>query len=99
MNEGHAALLAVELFREARETAIDAEAALEGVKRLCIFTTHTPVPVGHDRFAPALVDKVLGGEPLALGGQLKSGHRRTAQNRPKQQTLKPGVSCSATREG
>lgn len=62
LNEGHAALVAVELFREttlARDTTPDFDA----VRRRCTFTTHTPVPAGHDRFDWGLVHRVLG-EPL-----------------------------------
>ena len=56
MNEGHAAFLAVELIREklvARQTFADALAA---TKAQCIFTTHTPVEAGHDRFPLELMD-------------------------------------------
>jgi starch phosphorylase len=63
MNEGHAALLTIELLREVREqagrTAIE-PADLDAVRRQCVFTTHTPVPAGHDQFALELVDQVLG---------------------------------------
>ncbi len=63
MNEGHAALLTLELLREQREAAgrstVD-RADREAVHRQCVFTTHTPVPAGHDRFSLELVDQVLG---------------------------------------
>jgi starch phosphorylase len=53
MNEGHAALLALELLGEEAEkagrTSIRGE-DIEKVRSKCIFTTHTPVPAGHDRF-------------------------------------------------
>src|ERR1700676_5043330 len=53
MNEGHAALLALELLGEEAEkagrTSIRGE-DIEKVRNKCIFTTHTPVPAGHDRF-------------------------------------------------
>lgn len=58
MNEGHAALLALELLREGKESAGDWD--FEGVRRSCIFTTHTPVASGHDRFSYELVQKLLG---------------------------------------
>lgn len=63
MNEGHAALLTIELLRERREaeTRSDIIAAdLDAVRRQCVFTTHTPVPAGHDQFDLELVDRVLG---------------------------------------
>ncbi|MBS1842677.1 MAG: alpha-glucan family phosphorylase [Acidobacteria bacterium] len=53
MNEGHAALLTLELLGEeaekaGRESVIGED--IEKVRRKCVFTTHTPVPAGHDRF-------------------------------------------------
>ena len=53
MNEGHAALLTLELLGEEAEKAgresINGE-DIEKVRNKCVFTTHTPVPAGHDRF-------------------------------------------------
>jgi glycogen phosphorylase len=53
MNEGHAAMLTLELLGEEAEkggrTSIRGE-DIEKVRNKCIFTTHTPVPAGHDRF-------------------------------------------------
>ena len=67
MNEGHSALLAVALLAEhARERGL-LGATLDdrrAVHRHCVFTTHTPVPAGHDRFPIALVRAVLG-RPIA----------------------------------
>lgn len=63
MNEGHAALLTLELLREQREGAGRGEILpedLEAVRRQCVFTTHTPVAAGHDQFPLELVDQVLG---------------------------------------
>jgi starch phosphorylase len=53
MNEGHAALLALQLLREEAEK--EGRASIRGediekVRSKCVFTTHTPVPAGHDRF-------------------------------------------------
>jgi starch phosphorylase len=58
MNEGHAALLTLELLRQRRTE--DVEWDFNGVRDQCIFTTHTPVPVGHDQFSYDLVKQVLG---------------------------------------
>ncbi|HAV62247.1 MAG TPA: DUF3417 domain-containing protein [Verrucomicrobiales bacterium] len=55
MNEGHAAFLTLELLREKLETGSSLEAAREATRRECIFTTHTPVEAGHDRFSPDLM--------------------------------------------
>jgi starch phosphorylase len=60
MNEGHAALLTVELLREQLGSAGDVPCDLEAIRERCIFTTHTPVEAGHDQFSYSIVDKVLG---------------------------------------
>jgi len=63
MNEGHAALLTVELLRETRDAAGRSEfqpADFDQVRKSCVFTTHTPVPAGHDQFELAHADRVLG---------------------------------------
>ncbi len=65
MNEGHAALLALELLRRFARTAEfvrPGESAYDipRVRELCNFTTHTPVEAGHDRFSYELVGRVLG---------------------------------------
>jgi starch phosphorylase len=64
MNEGHAALLTLELLRihkRSIQETWDAEHVWDyhHVRYLCVFTTHTPVPAGHDRFAYELVDEML----------------------------------------
>jgi len=63
MNEGHAAFLALELLeehlRQEGRTCITPE-DLEAVRQRCVFTTHTPVPAGHDKFPIDLVISVLG---------------------------------------
>ncbi|MDD5558904.1 alpha-glucan family phosphorylase [Candidatus Methylomirabilis sp.] len=60
MNEGHAALLALELLAEAlKQTPQQAEDAIDQVKRLCVFTTHTPLPAGHDQFPLDLAQRIL----------------------------------------
>ena len=63
MNEGHAALLTLELLRERREADGRSDllpSDLDAVRRQCVFTTHTPVPAGHDQFELELIDRVLG---------------------------------------
>ena len=63
MNEGHASLLTVELLyeraRKAQRKLIDAE-DIEAVRKQCIFTTHTPVPAGHDQFPVDMVRRLMG---------------------------------------
>ncbi|MBU6409154.1 MAG: alpha-glucan family phosphorylase, partial [Verrucomicrobia bacterium] len=55
MNEGHAAFLALELMREKMAAGKAFTDALQDTKACCIFTTHTPVEAGHDRFNPDLM--------------------------------------------
>ncbi len=59
MNEGHAALLVLELMNWQGGTE-PAEWDFEGVRQRCIFTTHTPVPSGHDQFDFKSVERILG---------------------------------------
>jgi glycogen phosphorylase len=61
MNEGHAAFLTIELLNEEAEKAgknTIGQAEIEAVRAKCIFTTHTPVPAGHDQFPLELVVKM-----------------------------------------
>ncbi len=63
MNEGHSSLLTLELMDEyLKEKSLDSitEEAIEYVRKKCVFTTHTPVPAGHDQFPIDLVKQVLG---------------------------------------
>jgi starch phosphorylase len=63
MNEGHSSLLTLELLDEEAKRAGREEINredVEPVKEKCIFTTHTPVPAGHDKFPLDLVERVLG---------------------------------------
>src|SRR2546423_672737 len=65
MNEGHAALLALELLGEEAQKAgrksIQGE-DIEKVRGKCVFTTHTPVPAGHDRFPMEYLTRVFPGQ-------------------------------------
>ena len=51
MNEGHAAFLALELIREKMAAGRSFEDALAATRQECVFTTHTSVEAGHDRFS------------------------------------------------
>ncbi|OQW32684.1 MAG: alpha-glucan phosphorylase [Nitrospira sp. SG-bin1] len=64
MNEGHAALLVLALLEEklasrSPEQGVSTD-LIETVREQCVFTTHTPVPAGHDQFPPDLAHRVLG---------------------------------------
>ncbi len=70
LNEGHSALLALDLLKRHRlapEMVGPGELAFDTpeVREMCVFTTHTPVEAGHDRFSYPLVERVLGA-PIAL---------------------------------
>jgi starch phosphorylase len=68
LNEGHSAFAALEMIRECMETEnVPFKEALKRVAGLVVFTTHTPVDAGHDRFAPDLVEEHLGPLRDALG--------------------------------
>ncbi|MCP9448120.1 MAG: alpha-glucan family phosphorylase [Nitrospira sp.] len=64
LNEGHAALLVLALLEEklaSRSTEEQVPADLiDAVREQCVFTTHTPVPAGHDQFPQDLARRVLG---------------------------------------
>ena len=61
LNEGHSAFAALEMVRQRMQTeGVDAWEALRRVSPQVVFTTHTPVPAGHDRFSERLVDEHLG---------------------------------------
>jgi starch phosphorylase len=63
MNEGHSSFLALallELQLGGRDLGTAAESDIEAVRSRCVFTTHTPVPAGHDQFSRSLVTEVLG---------------------------------------
>lgn len=63
MNEGHPALLGVELLDEAARLAgrvVPMQEDVEWVRSRCVFTTHTPVPAGHDQFSIELFKRVTG---------------------------------------
>jgi len=63
MNEGHAALLTVPLLERqlaGRSLTEADERDVDAVRQLCVFTTHTPVPAGHDRFSNEQAIRILG---------------------------------------
>lgn len=74
MNEGHSALITLALLEEqfgARSARTFSEKEVEAVRRQCVFTTHTPVPAGHDRFPGALVQEILGEARAAALRQMR----------------------------
>ena len=68
MNEGHAALLTLALLESEMgggpmNSASDAD--IQQVRNRCVFTTHTPVPAGHDRFSTEQAIRILGADRTA----------------------------------
>lgn len=59
-NEGHPAFMTLERIRELVETGLTAEAAMRRVAESTVFTTHTPVPAGHDAFPADMVERYFG---------------------------------------
>ena len=72
LNEGHAAFVALQRIREIIEQGRSFDDALEEVKRSTVFTTHTPVPAGHDAFPFHLVEKHLAGTWGEIGQHRQS---------------------------
>lgn len=66
MNEGHAAFLSLELIREKLGEGKTFPTALAATKSECLFTTHTPVEAGHDRFTGDLMNYALNKWPAHL---------------------------------
>ena len=68
LNEGHSALLVLELASErlrasGRAAADDGD--VDAVRQMCVFTTHTPVPAAHDQFPLDLAERVIGAHPMS----------------------------------
>jgi len=78
MNEGHSALLSLALLKEQlgdRDISTASQADIDRVRQMCVFTTHTPIPAGHDKFPLDLAEKVLGQVPARFlaGSQANVG--------------------------
>jgi len=67
LNEGHAALASVELAREEVESGLPFARALPAARRRVVFTTHTPVPAGNERYQPGELLPLIGHLPGELG--------------------------------
>ena len=66
MNEGHASLLTLELLNERLQQqghATPSEADIQAIREQCVFTTHTPVEAGHDKFPMSLARRIVGDHP------------------------------------
>ena len=79
-NEGHAGFLGLERIREYRAQGLSFDDAIEVCRAGTVFTTHTPVPAGIDRFARDLIERHFAGDPhlpvqrvLSLGAETYPG--------------------------
>ncbi len=70
MNEGHAGFLGVERIRELIDAGLDFDTAVTVVSSSTVFTTHTPVPAGIDRFPVEMVRRYFGGVPDGPSGAM-----------------------------
>src|SRR5690606_12753618 len=66
MNEGHSALLTMALLEERVHSEGVTQRDIEEVRKHCVFTTHTPVPAGHDQFDRGMVYRFAGERVAAL---------------------------------
>lgn len=69
LNEGHAALAAIELFHHSKEKRVSQK--IKEVQEKCVFTTHTPIKAGHDTFPVALAHELQKDFPFKLKGLIK----------------------------
>ena len=67
LNEGHAAFAILERIRDRVSAGADFKQAVKEIRDTTIFTTHTPVPAGHDIFPFHLIEKYFGSYWAALG--------------------------------
>ncbi len=67
LNEGHAGFVVLQRIRDLIERGSSFDAALDEIRHSTVFTTHTPVPAGHDAFPFHLVEKHLAGAWGTLG--------------------------------
>ena len=78
VNEGHAAFLSLERLRTAVAAGRPRDDALDEIRASTVFTTHTPVPAGNERFDPELVRRYV--EPTRRRGRaLVAGVQRARQ--------------------
>ncbi len=67
MNEGHSAFLILERIRHLMQKGLSFDVACEAVRGSCVFTTHTPVDAGNERFAPDLMERYFAEYASSIG--------------------------------
>ena len=80
-NEGHAAFMLVERVREMVLAGVDFDEAAHCVRATSVFTTHTPVPAGHDAFQVDQVAQCTGPSHRRPGRRARSATARTIRGR------------------
>ena len=81
-NEGHSAFMTLERLRELAAAGMGLEEAIAQVRRRTAFTTHTPVPAGHDEFPLWIIDKYLNQLWNEIGFERESFIDLARQQRP-----------------
>jgi glycogen phosphorylase len=77
MNEGHSALLALRLLEKRLDQSFAGRIKkldIDGIRKMCIFTTHTPVPAGHDQFPRKLAEQILAPEHISVLDESEAWH-------------------------
>ncbi|HEX8814198.1 MAG TPA: alpha-glucan family phosphorylase [Terriglobales bacterium] len=77
MNEGHSALLALRLLEKRLDQSFAGRIKkldIDGIQKMCIFTTHTPVPAGHDQFPRKLAEQILAPEHISVLDESEAWH-------------------------
>lgn len=78
MNEGHSALLSLGLLERRLDQSFAGrlkQLDIDGIREMCIFTTHTPVPAGHDQFPRSLAVQVLARDLVSLLDEAEAWER------------------------
>jgi starch phosphorylase len=100
LNEGHSAFAGLELVRQRMlSEGISADEAKRRVAAEIVFTTHTPVPAGHDRFSADLIEEHLGPlrESLGLGPNQLMGWGRVDPANPHEEFCMTVLALKLTR--
>ncbi len=98
LNEGHSGFAVFEAIRDRMvEEGLDFNTAASQIPREVIFTTHTPVPAGHDRFSADLMEEHLGPlrEQLGISHENMMGFGREYPDRPRRAFLHDGAGTEA----
>ena len=98
LNEGHSGFAVFEAIRDRmEEEGIDFDTAASQIPREVVFTTHTPVPAGHDRFNADLIEEHLGPlrDELGISHENLMGFGRENPERPRRAVLHDGAGAEA----